>query len=320
MLLGLEGERVDVDTHRRHVGVVLVRLDLVEVASLADLEPIVAVELDERRDNRVVAREALNARHRVARLEHGPVPPVGVVERLLALPRVDDVVVAADEGVALDNPDELLARVVEVQLQLVAGGRDGLTARELERLDQVLVGDLGELAALIRVEVDVVDVEGRSDEASRRDTVADRVRVAELRGDVPAHIADVLEVEVDAHLVVLERDQRERQARVAVEPELERDVQGVLRGALEALRARVRLAARAAVVAVLAALREQVRQLGRVANHLGIAGLLARLLRELVPDLEPVAIVLVDALAADLELDALDELVTSPVEPAELGA
>jgi len=30
--------------------------------------------------------------------------------------------------------------------------------------------------------------------------------------------------------------------------------------------------------------------------------------------------VLVDALAADLELDALDKLVTSPVEPAELGA
>jgi len=146
------------------------------------------------------------------------------------------------------------------------------------------------------------------------------VRVAELRGDVPAHVADVLEVEVDTDLVVLEGDQRERKTRVAVEPELERDVEGVLRGALEALRAGVGLAAGAAVVAVLATLGEQVCELGRVANHLGIAGLLARLLGELVPDLEPVAIVLVDALAADLELDALDKLVTSPVEPAELGA
>jgi len=57
--------------------------------------------------------------------------------------------------------------VVEVELELVAGGGDGLTARELEGLDEVLVGDLGELATLIRVEVDVVDIEGRSDEASR---------------------------------------------------------------------------------------------------------------------------------------------------------
>jgi len=54
--------------------------------------------------------------------------------------------------------------VVEVELQLVAGGRDGLAARELEDVDQVLVADLGELATLVRVEVDVVDVEGRGDE------------------------------------------------------------------------------------------------------------------------------------------------------------
>ena len=35
--------------------------------------------------------------------------------------------------------------------------------------------------------------------------------------------------------------------------------------------------------------------------------------------MEPLAVVLVDALAADLELDALDEVVANPVEPAELG-
>ena len=36
--------------------------------------------------------------------------------------------------------------------------------------------------------------------------------------------------------------------------------------------------------------------------------------------MEPLAVVLVDALAADLELDAADEVVTDPVEPAELRA
>ena len=166
------------------------------------------------------------------------------------------------------------------------------------------MGDLGELAALVRVEVDVVDVEGRGREVRVVDAVADRVEVGrDLRRDVPAEIADVVELEVDADLVVLERDQRERQARVAVEPELERDVERVLRRAVEDLRGGVRLAAGAVIVAALAALDEEVRQLRHVAHHLRVAGLLARLLRELIPDVEPLAIVLVDALAADLELD-----------------
>ena len=94
MLLGLESERVDVDADRRDVRVVLEGLDLVEIATLANLEAIVAVELEESRDCGVVARKALNTRDGVARLEDGAVPPVGVVERLLALPGVDDVVVA----------------------------------------------------------------------------------------------------------------------------------------------------------------------------------------------------------------------------------
>jgi len=321
VLLRLEGERVDVDANRRHVGVVLERLDLVEVAALTNLEAVVAVELEQGRDARVLARHALKARDGVARLQHGPVPPVAEVERLLALPRVDDAVVAADIRVALDNPHELLARVVEVQLELVGGARDGLAARELEGLDQVLVGDLGELAALVRVEVDVVHVERGGRQVGGVDAVADRVEVArDLRGDLEAEVAQVVELQVDAHLVVLERDERERQARVAAEPELQRDVERVLRRAVEDLRGRVRLAARAVIVARLTALDEEVRQLRHVANHLGIAALLARLLRELIPDVEPLSVVLVDALATDLELDALDEVVTNPVEPAELGA
>jgi len=76
VLLRLEREGVDVDANARHVGVVLVGLDLVEIAALTHLEPVVAVELDERRDARVVARHALNARDGVARLQGRPVPPV----------------------------------------------------------------------------------------------------------------------------------------------------------------------------------------------------------------------------------------------------
>ncbi len=320
MLLGLEGERVDVDTDGRDVGVVLVRLDLVEVAAFTDLEAIVAVELDERGDARVATGHALHAGDGVARLKHRAVPPVGEVERLLALPGEDGRIVAGHEGIALDNPDELLARVVEVELELVGRGRDGLTASELEDVDEVLVGDLGELAALISVEVDVVNVERRGNQVGGGDAIADHVNVGVLGSGVEAHVADVVEGEVDAHLVVLEGDQRERKTRVAAEPELEGDVQGVLRGAVLDLVGGVGLARRAVVVASLTALNDQVRELGNVTNHLGIAGLLARLLGELIPDVEPLAIVLVNALSTDLELNLAHEVVARPVEPAELGA
>ena len=210
--------------------------------------------------------------------------------------------------------------MVEVQLQLVAGGGDGLTARELQNLDQVLVGHLRELAALIRVEVDVVNIQRARDEAGVANARLDRRRRRRLRGVRPAEVREVVELEVDADLVVLERDERERQARVAAEPELQRYIQRVLRGAVENLVGGVRLATRAVVVARLAALDQQIRELRDVANHLGIASLLTRLLRELIPDVQPLAIVLVDALAADLELDPVDEVVADPVEPAELGA
>jgi hypothetical protein len=62
----------------------------------------------------------------------------------------------------LDNPDKLLARVVEVELDLVGGGSYGLVTSELDLLEEVLVGVLGHLAALISVEENIVNVEGGS--------------------------------------------------------------------------------------------------------------------------------------------------------------
>ena len=316
VLLGLEGKRVDVDADRGDVRVVLVRLDQVEVAALTLREPVVAVELDLRRNDGVVARHALNTRNRVARLQNRTVPPVRVVEGLLALPRADNRAVAADIRVALDDPDKLLRGVVEVELDLVRRRRNRLTARELELFNQVLVRDLGEAAALIRVEVDVVDIERRGDEARRGNAAGDRLR----RRAVPAEVGELLELEPDLDFVVLERDERERKTRVAAEPELERNVQRVLRRALADLARATRLARAARVVAALTALDEEVDEFRNVANHLRVAGLLARLLRELIPDLEPVTVVLVDLLATNLNVDIVDKVVADPVEPAELRA
>ena len=319
MLLRLESEGVDVDADRGHIGVVLVRLHLVEVAAFADLEAIVAVELQQGSHDRVAARHTFYASDGVARLQHGSVPPIGEVEGLLTLPRVNNTIVARHERIALDNPHELLARVVEVQLQLVAGAGDGFSTSELQGLNEVFVRDLRELAALISVEVDVVDIERGGLEIGVGHTIADGVDVAQLGGDLPAEIADVVELQIDADLVVLEGDQRESQTRVAAEPELERNVESVVRGAVANLISGVGLATSAVIIARLATLDEQIGQHGHVANHLGVAGLLTRLLGQLIPDVQPDAVVLVNALATNLELNTLDQIVTNPVEPAELG-
>ena len=320
MLLRLERKAVNVDADSWDVGVVLVRLNQVEVVAVANLEAVVTVELEERGDDWVLAGHALNASDGVTRLEHGAVPPVRVVERLLTLPRVDDGIVARDVRVALDDPHELLAWVVEVQLQLVGRRGDGLRTSVLEDVDQVLVRDLGELAALIRVEVDVVDIERRGRQTALANAVADGVGVRRAVRVVPAQVVQGLELEVDAHLVVLERNERQSQTRVAAEPELQRDVQGVHRGARGDDLGRERLATIAIVVAVRATLVQEVRELRDVADHLGITGLLASLLGELVPDVHPVTVLLVDALTTDLNLNVVDEVVTDPVEPTELSA
>ncbi len=319
MLLRVQGEAVDVDTNSRDVGVVLVGLHLVEIAALTQSETIVAVQLDQTGDHRVLAGHALNAGHGVARLQHGPVPPVRVVEWLLALPGSNHGVIAAHERVALDNPHKLLTGVVEVQLDLVGGAGDGLTASELQGLDQVLVRDLGELATLISVQVDVVHIQRSSGQVACVHTVADGVLVSNVGGVVPAQVAQVVELQVDTNLVVLEGDQRQSQTRVAAEPELQRDEQSVLRGALHSLVHGVGLAASAVIVAVLASLDNQVGQLGHVTHHLGVTSLLAGLLGQLIPDVQPVTIVLVNALATDLQLDKVDQIVPNPVQPAELS-
>ena len=314
MVLGVEGERVNVDADRGDIGVVLEGLDQVEVGALALGEAIVAVELDLRRNRGVLARKTLNTGDGVAGLERRAVEPVGEVERLLALVDIHRGV-AGREGVALRNPDELLARVVEGHLDLVSAGGNGLRARELELLNQILVRDLREAAALLRVEVDVVDIERGRDEARGVDAIVDARHVG------PAQLLEVRELDVDLDLVILERDEGERETGVAVEPELEGDVERILGRAAAVLIRGVGLTANAVRVAATigADLGERVDELGDVANHLGIAGLLARGAGELVPDVEPLAVVLVDLLPANLDLNVVHELVTNPVEPAELG-
>jgi hypothetical protein len=242
MLLWAKGKGVYVDTRIRGAGVVLVRLNNIEVRSLTLREAVLAVELELGRDYRVLT-PAVHVKSRLGEDERAriadkgarseaalggeggiggsrssgadPVSRVGsrkdgagsikgarhleearrgdeavlANELVLATEGVDGVgkgidgisvveglgTKSAEENAArierravvnvsigLDNPYELLARVVEVELDLVGRRANGLVTRELELLNEVLVGVLGHLAALIRVEEDVVNVEGGS--------------------------------------------------------------------------------------------------------------------------------------------------------------
>ena len=239
---------------------------------------------------------------------------IRVVERLHAVDLLDEHLVgrAVNIRVTLNDPHELLHRVVEVELDLVRRGRDRLGARELQLLDEVLVRLLGEAAALLRVQVDVVDVQRRGRE--RLDGRRHRLVGRDL---VVAAVDPLLELHVDAHLVVLERNQRDRQARVAAEPELERDVERLRRRARTggARVRQLRASARGVQLVALAVLHQH--EVVRVADHVVERLDRAHVLRQLGPDLHPVAVLAVDALAADLELNRLDQTVTDVVEPAE---
>jgi hypothetical protein len=61
-------------------------------------------------------------------------------------------------GIRLYNPDELLDRVVEVELNLVGRRTNRLITSELELLNEVLVRILSHTTALISVKENVVDI------------------------------------------------------------------------------------------------------------------------------------------------------------------
>jgi len=328
VFLGLEAEGVYVDSCGRDVGVVLVRLYQVEVTSHALGETIVAIELELGREDGVESRIALGegkyestailvaagevsggekvvtsgkAEERycgvaestsVGALGGAGLPcginGVGVIEPLLAL--VAGHGCSVDKLILLYNPDEFLARVVEVELDLVADRRYGFVAGELYLLDEVLVRDLGETAALVGVEVDVVYIERGGFERWGGYTT--------LR---PVAVAGRAEFKVDLDLVVLEGNEGEGKSRVAAEPEFKRNVK-VHFGYKGTIRTGGCYLGKA----------------GYVSNHVGVSEFVARSLREFVPDVHPVTVVFVDALAANFYLSVLDEDVAKPVEPTEL--
>jgi hypothetical protein len=276
VLLGLERERVRVDTGGGVTGVVVEGLHLVEVLTLLLLEAVLAVkhklEGGQGTDGLlgVLHRGETSGVERGTDRRHGDVAVglggrgerVGLEDNLgtQSVLRGEVPHVGTGGGVG-EAPHELLDGVVvrETNLLGLTGG-DGVSAGVLHLLDQVLVTLLSEATTLLGVEVHIVGVDLES-----------------LLVKVGVEVGR--EVDVDAHLVVLEGNEGQVETGVAVEEEDEGQVHGG----------------------------------GGGSGHLGPVSLLGLVQVKLGVHAPPLLVVLVDTLATDGQLDVVDRTLSDPV-------
>ena len=250
---------------------------------------------------------------------------IGVVERLSTEGLVEHRVALKGTavihiGIRLHNKHELLARVVEVKLDLVRGRTNRLVASELELLNEVLVRVLGHSAALVGVKEHVIDVERSSNQRLVVGSSDLHVRASARRAvkalDSPEHLVNRTDVKVDLNLVVLKSDQRQSKARVAAVPELKRHVK---RGLRQGVARSADLARGQAIARTIDVGERRIRDVGklsRVTDHLVVTALLLLGERELVPDVHPVTVLAVDSLATNLDLNGGDHVLTREIKPA----
>ena len=120
--------------------------------------------------------------------------------------------------------------------------------------------------------------------------------------------------------MVLERNQGKGKSGVGAEPELEGDIERRLR---KSVAGSANLAGGQGVARSID-LREgwirDERELRGVSNHLEVSALLLAGHRELVPDVHPVTILAIDALASNLNLNLGNELLSREIQPAGINA
>jgi hypothetical protein len=137
--------------------------------------------------------------------------------------------------------------------------------------------------------------------------------VAAQRGDSPQALINGAKIEVDLDLVVLESNQRKGKTRVGAEPELKRNIKS---GLGESIAGSANLA-RGQRVARSVNIRERrisdEGKLGSVTNHLEVSALLFRGHSELVPDVHPVTVLAVNALATNFDFNLGNKLLTGVI-------
>ena len=252
---------------------------------------------------------------------------VGVVEGLGTEKAVEELVAlegraVVDVAVGLDNPDELLNRVVEVELDLVGRGTDGLITSELELLNQVLVGVLGHAPALISVQEHVVDIKRGSNEGLVvcSDNLTTSSSVVAVQGtNSPQALINGADIKVNLDLVVLKGDEGKGKTGVAAIPELEGNIEGGLRESIAGSANLARGSGLARTVYVIKRGVSDVSQLSGVSNHGKVARALVNRQSQLVPDVHPITVLAINALATDLDLNLRNNLLTGEVKPTGIN-
>ena len=293
-------------------GVVLVRLAQPEVLAVAHREALVPVQVEPHLVDRAVQSQVLVLTRGDLGVHHRDVRPNGLV------PVVEGVRNLLVQGRVLGGPVDGLGRVVEVEAhgerrhRVVGELARDLAAGELQLLDQVLVRHLREPLALIGVQVEEVReqlrlVHHRGDMRFAAQLLVPHRAFCFISVEGTEDVGPVGELDGDPDLVVLERDQGQRRARVALgEEEVDRDEQLSRLG---------KVLLHDPIIVCIRKLRhrDDVSVVAAVAGHDVVADLLLALARELVPEVLEAAVGLVDLLAADLDLRRLDERVSKVV-------
>jgi hypothetical protein len=257
---------------------------------------------------------------------------ISVVERLSTEEPVKKLVTVkrrtiVDVLIGLNNPNELLNRVVKVELDLVGRRTDRLITSELELLNKVLVGVLSHTSALVGIQEDVVDVERGSNErlvvgsvdASTGGGAGTTGVAAAERADSPQALINGTNIKVDFDFVILKSDEGEGKTGVTAVPELKGNVESGFRESIAGganLTRSIRLTR--AVNGVERRISDK-SQLGGVSYHSIVTGLLLKGESKVVPDVHPVTILAINALTTDLNLDLRNELLTREIEPTGIN-
>ena len=213
----------------------------------------------------------------------------------------------------MNNPDEFFNGVVKVEFDFVGGGIDGFITGELKLFDEVFVRNLGETTTFISVEVDVINIERSGFNRGER----------KVGFGGPEAFFGTAEFKVDFNFVVLKGNKRKSKTGVAAKPELKRNIESSFGHA----RSEVAIAEGHIIGIIFSTSYRRdtvagngLNKTSNIANHRGIALLMSGRLRKFIPDVEPVAIMAVNALATDFDFDLSDHNVAEPVKPTELSS
>jgi hypothetical protein len=253
---------------------------------------------------------------------------VGVIERLSAEQAVQQLVAVEGRAVVnvlirLDDPNEFFDGVVKVELDLVGRGTDGLVTGELELFNEVLVGVLGHAPALVGIQEDVVDVEGRGNEGlvvcgSHTAACSAAVFLVQ-RTDRPQALVDGANIEIDLDFVVLKGDQGQGKTGVTAVPELEGNIEGGFREGIAGSANLARSVALARTVNLIERGIGDKGEFGGVSDHTVVTADLVNGEGEVVPDVHPVTVLAINALTTDFNFNLRNELFTGEVEPAGIN-